>query len=304
MPVHASSSEGSCTSAASPTTGATTRSRGSRPRRVRGRRTPVVELKKAVKALHAAGIEVILDVVYNHTAEGNEHGPDADLRGLDNRAYYCLPRQRPPALRRRHRLRQHRGLRPPIVQADPGCAALLSPRNSASTASASIWPRCWAATVRGFNSKSPFFAALRADPVLRLREAHRRTLGHRARAATSSAIFRPAGPSGTTVIATPCARSGAARRRMLGGFAERFAGSSDLFRAQRPQADRQHQLRRRARWLHAARHGRRTTTAQRGQPRREPRRPHPQPSAGTAASKVRPTTGASSRCAAARCATC
>ncbi len=49
---------------------------------------PVVELKQAVKALHAAGIEVILDVVYNHTAEGNELGPTLNFRGIDNRAYY------------------------------------------------------------------------------------------------------------------------------------------------------------------------------------------------------------------------
>jgi len=43
-----------------------------------------------VRRLHAAGIEVILDVVYNHTAEGNEHGPTLSLRGIDNAAYYRL----------------------------------------------------------------------------------------------------------------------------------------------------------------------------------------------------------------------
>jgi glycosidase len=43
-----------------------------------------------VKALHRAGIEVILDVVYNHTAEGDEHGPTLCFRGLDNEAYYIL----------------------------------------------------------------------------------------------------------------------------------------------------------------------------------------------------------------------
>ena len=37
-----------------------------------------------VRHLHAAGIEVILDVVYNHTAEGNEHGPTLSFRGIDN----------------------------------------------------------------------------------------------------------------------------------------------------------------------------------------------------------------------------
>ena len=43
-----------------------------------------------VRALHAAGIEVILDVVYNHTAEGNQLGPTLSLRGIDNAAYYRL----------------------------------------------------------------------------------------------------------------------------------------------------------------------------------------------------------------------
>ncbi len=50
----------------------------------------VQEFKSMVKALHAAGIEVILDVVYNHTAEGNEMGPTLSFRGIDNPAYYRL----------------------------------------------------------------------------------------------------------------------------------------------------------------------------------------------------------------------
>ena len=51
---------------------------------------PVSEFKSMVKALHAAGLEVILDVVYNHTAEGDELGPTLGFRGLDNAAYYRL----------------------------------------------------------------------------------------------------------------------------------------------------------------------------------------------------------------------
>jgi isoamylase len=50
----------------------------------------VQEFKAMVKALHAAGIEVILDVVYNHTAEGNHLGPTLSFRGIDNAAYYRL----------------------------------------------------------------------------------------------------------------------------------------------------------------------------------------------------------------------
>jgi isoamylase len=50
----------------------------------------VAEFKAMVRALHAAGLEVILDVVFNHTAEGNENGPTLCFRGLDNAAYYRL----------------------------------------------------------------------------------------------------------------------------------------------------------------------------------------------------------------------
>ncbi len=53
------------------------------------------EFKSMVKTLHAAGIEVILDVVYNHTAEGNHLGPTFSLRGIDNAAYYRLTGDNP-----------------------------------------------------------------------------------------------------------------------------------------------------------------------------------------------------------------
>ncbi len=51
---------------------------------------PVDEFRDLVKALHRAGIEVILDVVFNHTAEGNHQGPTLSFRGLDNKIYYIL----------------------------------------------------------------------------------------------------------------------------------------------------------------------------------------------------------------------
>ena len=53
---------------------------------------PVNEFRDMVKALHRAGIEVILDVVFNHTAEGDQRGPTLSFRGLENRAYYILTR--------------------------------------------------------------------------------------------------------------------------------------------------------------------------------------------------------------------
>ncbi|MFZ1536426.1 MAG: glycogen debranching protein GlgX [Chromatiaceae bacterium] len=55
----------------------------------------VGEFKTMVKAMHFAGIEVILDVVYNHTAEGNQLGPTLSFRGIDNAAYYRLEPDNP-----------------------------------------------------------------------------------------------------------------------------------------------------------------------------------------------------------------
>ncbi|SPM28034.1 glycogen debranching protein GlgX [Mycobacterium terramassiliense] len=54
------------------------------------RRASVAEFKSMVRSFHEAGIEVILDVVYNHTAEGNHLGPTINFRGIDNAAYYRL----------------------------------------------------------------------------------------------------------------------------------------------------------------------------------------------------------------------
>ncbi len=55
----------------------------------------VLDLKAAVRTLHEANIEVILDVVYNHTAEGNHLGPTLSFRGIDNRSYYKLSPENP-----------------------------------------------------------------------------------------------------------------------------------------------------------------------------------------------------------------
>jgi glycogen operon protein len=59
-----------------------------------GRGGQVQEFKQMVQELHRAGIEVILDIVFNHTAEGNEFGPTISFRGLDNSIYYMLEKDR------------------------------------------------------------------------------------------------------------------------------------------------------------------------------------------------------------------
>ncbi len=85
----------------------------------------VQEFKTMVRTLHAAGIEVILDVVYNHSCEGNQLGPDAVAARAGQRRLLRAGR-RPPLLHRRHRLRQHAEHRAPArAAAGDGLAALL-----------------------------------------------------------------------------------------------------------------------------------------------------------------------------------
>src|SRR5262249_17247740 len=79
----------------------------------------VAEFKTMVKALHRAGIEVILDVVYNHTAEGNHLGPTLCFRGVDNAAYYRLvPANRPDYL-------DYTGTRNPLDMTHPRTLQLI-----------------------------------------------------------------------------------------------------------------------------------------------------------------------------------
>jgi isoamylase len=62
------------------------------PRYAHEREQTLREFKEMVARFHESGIEVILDVVYNHTAEGNERGPTLSFKGIDNVSYYRLCR--------------------------------------------------------------------------------------------------------------------------------------------------------------------------------------------------------------------
>ena len=73
----------------SPTPGATIPCSGARPIRA-SRREGWAEVRRATDALHAAGLEVVLDVVLNHNGESDEFGPTLSFRGLDNAAYFRL----------------------------------------------------------------------------------------------------------------------------------------------------------------------------------------------------------------------
>ena len=122
--------------------------------------------KQAVGRLHEAGIEVILDVVYNHTAEGDQRGPTLSFRGLDNAAYYNLQ-----ANQARHYVN------------DTGCGNTVSVDHPFVLRMVLDSLRYWVevmgidgfrfdlATVlgrepRGFDPRGGFFDAIRQDPVL------------------------------------------------------------------------------------------------------------------------------------------
>jgi glycogen operon protein len=127
---------------------------------------PRAELRDAIRILHVAGIEVLLDVVYNHTGEGNELGPTVSFRGIDNAAYYRLS----PVNRRRYR--NESGTGNTLDATHPAVVRLVldSLHTFASEYGADGF-RFDLATVlgrtrTGFSAEAPLFAAIQADPRL------------------------------------------------------------------------------------------------------------------------------------------
>ncbi len=131
-----------------------------------GEVSQVQEFKSMVKALHRAGLEVILDVVYNHTAEGDRFGPTICFRGVDNASYYRLD----PA--------------DPARYLDfTGCGNTLDLGNAFTTQLVMDSLRYWVTDMHvdgfrfdlapalardavGFDALSPFFDEIRQDPVI------------------------------------------------------------------------------------------------------------------------------------------
>ena len=127
---------------------------------------PRAELREAVRALHAAGIEVLLDVVYNHTGEGDELGPTVAFRGIDNAAYYRLGQ------RDKSRYRNDSGTGNTLDATHPAVVRLVldSLHTFASEFGADGFRFDLATvlgrTARGFSAAAPLFAAIQADPRL------------------------------------------------------------------------------------------------------------------------------------------
>ena len=125
----------------------------------------IAEFKTAVKRLHEAGIEVILDVVYNHTGEGNQLGPTLSFRGIDNLSYYRLQADR--------RLYQDvtgtgntLNLDHPRVMQMVSTRCATGSRRCMSTDSASTCARRWGGSTGIIARAAAFFDAMRQDPVM------------------------------------------------------------------------------------------------------------------------------------------
>ena len=255
-----------------------------------------------VRALHAAGIEVILDVVYNHTAEGNHLGPMLSLKGIDNAAYYRLVADDPQFYYDTTGTGNSLNVRPPAhAAADHGLAALLGDRDARRRVPLRPGRHPGPPVPRG----RPAVGVLRphpAGPGRQPGQADRRAVGHRRGRLPGrqlpAAVVGVERPYRDTVRDFWRGEPATPRRVRLPAHRQLRP-----LPGRRPAPGRQRQLRHRPRRLHAARPGLLQRQAQRGQRRGQQRRREPTTARGTAASRATPTTRTSSRCGTASSAT-
>ena len=191
----------------------------------------ITEIKTMVRRFHAAGIEVIMDVVYNHTAEGSERGPTLSFRGLDNQSYYRLSPDD-----QRHTF-DTTGTGNTLNVAHPMVLRMVldSLRYWVGVMHIDGFRFDLASTLgreeMDFDRQGGFFDAIPPGSGPRGRQADRRTLGYRRGAATRSAASPIPSANGTTSIATRCAASGratAARWQSLPPASPARRGSSTI----------------------------------------------------------------------------
>ncbi len=236
----------------------------------------VTEFKQMVKNFHRAGIEVILDVVYNHTAEGGTDGPTYSFRGAGRPRLLQALRHRPRLLLGRHRVRQHGGQHQPRRAADdPRLAALLGHRDARRRVPLRPDVRAGPDRARDRHARC-VHDRHPARPGAALREADRRAVGRvdgrlpgRVVPAAVGGVERPVPRHGPRLLAR---RHGRHPRDLVP--AGRLVGP---VRRRRAVAVLLGQLHHRARRLHAARPGVVQREAQRGQRRAQPRRQRQQP---------------------------
>jgi isoamylase len=187
------------------------------------------EFRTMVKALHVARIEVILDVVFNHTAEGNEAGPTLNFRGIDNETYYRLLREDP------RRYENVTGCGNTVNCAHPVVRSLVIDCLRYWTEEMHVdgfrfdLGTVLARDDNGFNERAAFFDAVRAEPSL----AHAKLITEPwdvGQGGYQLGRF-PAGWSEWNDKYRDAVRSfWRADPGKVGEFAERLAGSSDVFR--------------------------------------------------------------------------
>ena len=211
-----------------------------------------------VKSLHDAGLEVVLDVVYNHTAEGNQLGPTLSFRGIDNASYYRLAADQ----------RYYEDI--------TGCGNTLDLRHPRVLQMVIDSLRYWVEEMHvdgfrfdlatalareddGYERDAAFLKAIAQDPVLSRVQADRGAVGRRRRAAIRSAASRRAGRSGTARYRDTRAPLLARATADCCPSSLRASPARATCSRRRPPAAREHQLRHGARRLHAATISSRTT---------------------------------------------
>ena len=180
---------------------------------IRARARPSRNSARWCEAFHAAGIEVWLDVVYNHTAEGDETGPTYSYRGMDNSSYYLLT-PGSAALRQRYRLRQHRAHRPSRrARAGARKPAFLGAHHGRGWLSLRSGVDLFARG-RRHDERSRSVPGVGDQPARApvRRPAGGRGVGHRQLSARPRVSRHRRGCSGTASFATTCGRSCAASR--------------------------------------------------------------------------------------------
>ena len=235
------------------------------------------EFKTMVKTLHAAGLEVILDVVYNHTAEGDHTGPTLSFRGIDNAIYYRLDPQNP----RRYLNPTGTGNSFNTAHRVPLALVMDSLRYWVEEMHVDGFRFDLAATLArnaqgAFDRNVAFLAAVRQDPVLSQVKliAEPWDLGE---GGYQLGNFPPGWAEWNDKYRDAVALVLARRRRRARRIRLAPLGLAGSLPAQRPLADREHQLRHQPRRLHPARPGELRAKAQRSQPREQPRRLEQQP---------------------------
>ena len=222
-----------CRRSACPTPGATTPSACARP--IRAWRPAAGMRSPPPQRLAKAGIETILDVVFNHAGESDELGPTLSLRGLDNAAYLPTAGRQPRASMSMTpaAATSWRSTGPAVVAA--GAWMPCASGRQAGVGRLPLRPRRRrsAAMPHGFDPAAPLLAAIGQDPVLREPQADRRALGHRPRRLPARPF--PAGwGEWNDRFRDDVRRFWRGDGGMLGRLATRLAGSHDIFAATTP----------------------------------------------------------------------